>query len=232
MRQHGATMVRDEHLDERERALRIELGKRTVCAEARADREYQVALDTEYARQMGDQISKLMREERLEEARKLLAQELSKHPRELRFLNLQTLVGLYDHPSGDFSEAQKYARLTMEIAVEKGNSHYQQTALCHMGIAAQLEGKTQYSLMMYLAAYSIDKSYIVPIQNLAGWYATQGQLEDAMLWIDRLLEISPDWQTRNDIIDYLLKDEAINNLRKHKRFVEEVSNKIKSSKRK
>jgi tetratricopeptide (TPR) repeat protein len=101
-----------------------------------------------------------------------------------------------------------------------------------MGIAAQLEGKTQYSLMMYLAAYSIDKSYIVPIQNLAGWYATQGQLEVAMLWIDRLLEISPDWQTRNDIIDYLLKDEAIHNLRKHKRFVEEVSNKIKSSKRK
>jgi hypothetical protein len=224
-------MVQDEHLDERERALRIELGKRTVCAEARADREYKVALDTEYARKMGDQISKLMREERLGEARKLLAQELAKAPHELRFLNLQTLVELYDHPSGDFSEAQKYARLTMEIAVEKGNPHYQQTALCHMGIAAQLEGKTQYSLMMYLAAYSIDKTYIVPIQNLAGWYATQGQLEEAMLWVDQLIQTCPDWLTREDMIDFFAKDEAIHNLRKHKRFIEEISNKIKLSKR-
>jgi hypothetical protein len=220
-------MVQDEHLDERERALRIELGKRTVCAEARADREYKVALDTEYARQMGDSISKLMREERLGDARKLLAQELAKAPHELRFLNLQTLVELYDHPSGDFSEAQKYARLTMEIAVEKGNPHYQQTALCHMGIAAQLEGKTQYSLMMYLAAYSIDKTYIVPIQNLAGWYSTQGRLEEAMMWADQLTLTCRDWQTREDIVDFFAKDEAIHNLRKHKRFIEEIANKIK-----
>jgi hypothetical protein len=224
-------MVQDEHLDERERALRIELGKRTVCAEARADREYKVALDTEYARQMGDSISKLMREERLGEARRVLAQELAKAPHELRFLNLQTLVELYDHPSGDFSEAQKYARLTMEIAVEKGNPHYQQTALCHMGIAAQLEGKTQYSLMMYLAAYSIDKTYIVPIQNLAGWYSTQGRLEEAMIWVDQLLLTCRDWLSRDDIIDFLVKDEAIHNLRKHKRFVEEITNKINHQKR-
>jgi hypothetical protein len=227
MSPNGATMVQDEHLDERERALRIELGKRTVCAEARADREYKVALDTEYARQMGDSISKLMREERLGEARRVLAQELAKAPHELRFLNLQTLVELYDHPSGDFREAQKYARLTMEIAVEKGNPHYQQTALCHMGIAAQLEGKTQYSLMMYLAAYSIDKTYIVPIQNLAGWYSTQGRLEEAMMWADQLTLTCRDWLTREDIVDFFAKDEAIHNLRKHKRFIEEIANKIK-----
>jgi tetratricopeptide (TPR) repeat protein len=227
MNPNGATMVPDEHLDEKERALRIELGKRTVCAEARADRDYQVALDTEYARQMGDQISQLMREERLEAARKLLAQELAKSPYELRFLNLQTLVELYDRPTGDFGAAQKYARLTMEIAVEKGNTHYQQTALCHIGIAAQLEGKTQFSLMMYLAAYSIDKTYIVPIQNLAGWYSTQGQLEEAMIWIDRLILICPDWLSREDITDFFAKDEAIHNLRKHKRFIEDISHKIK-----
>jgi hypothetical protein len=227
MSPNGATMVQDEHLDERERALRIELGKRTVCAEARADSEYKVALDTEYARQMGDSISKLMREERLGEARRILTQELAKAPHELRFLNLQTLVELYDHPSGDFREAQKYARLTMEIAVEKGNPHYQQTALCHMGIAAQLEGKTQYSLMMYLAAYSIDKTYIVPIQNLAGWYSTQGLLEEAMMWADQLTLTCRDWLTREDIVDFFAKDEAIHNLRKHKRFIEEIANKIK-----
>lgn len=220
-------MVQDENLDEKERALRIELGKRTVCAEARAGREYEVALDTEYARQMGDQISQLMREERLGAARKLLAQELDKAPHELRFLNLQTLIELYDRPTGDFSEAKRYARLTMETAVEKANTHYQQTALAHMGIVAQLEGKTHYSLMMYLAAYSIDKTYIVPIQNLAGWYSTQGRLEVAMLWVDRLVETCPDWLTREDIVDFFAKDEAIHNLRQHERFIKEISNKIK-----
>jgi hypothetical protein len=219
-------MIDDDHLDEKERALRIELGKRTVCAEARDDRDYQAAEDSEYARQTGDQISLLMRQERLAEARQRLAQELAKTPDELRFLNLQTLLELYDRPVGEFSAAEKYARQTMETAVNKHNPHYIQTALAHMGIIAQLQGRSQFSLMMYLASHFIDKNYVVPIQNLAGWYATHGQLAEAQTWIDRLVQVCPDWAQREDMIDFFQKDESIHNLRNYEPFINQILRKI------
>jgi len=221
-------MIKDDHLDEKERALRIELGKRTVCAEARDDRDYEVAEDSEYARDTGDQISLLMRQEKLGEARRRLANELQKTPEELRFLNLQTLLELYDRPAGDFTEAKKYARLTMETAVAKHNPHYMQTALAHMGIIAQLEGQSHYSLMMYLAAYSIDRKYVVPIQNLAGWFATNGRLAEAQSWIDRLIEICPDWASREDMVLFFEKDESIHNLRNYQPFIDKIMTKIKN----
>lgn len=223
----GVAMISDDHLDEKERALRIELGKRTVRAEARDNRDYEVAEDSEYARQTGDQISSLMRQERLAEARTQLAKELSLTPDELRFLNLQTLLDIYDRPDGDFRSAKTYAGLTMEIAVRKHNPHYVQAALAHMGIIAQLEGHSHYSLMMHLAAHFIDRNHIVPMQNLAGWFATHGQLAEAQAWVEQLIHIYPDWHQREDMVDFFKKDESIHNLRSYEPFINNILEKIK-----
>lgn len=212
--------------DDRERALRIELGERTVDADARPEDTYQNAGDSPYVRKVGDEISKLMREGYLEEARTRLVEELAKAPDELRFLNLQTLLEIYDRTFNDFEAARKYACLTLEKAIEKDNGHYIRTSLIHTGIIAQYEGHSQYSLAMYLAAHFINKKAIVPMQNLAGWYARREKLENAQDWINQIINAFPDWLDNAEIKNFFIKDESLRNLRTYKPFVDNVLLKI------
>ncbi|OQX92822.1 MAG: hypothetical protein B6D58_00900 [candidate division Zixibacteria bacterium 4484_95] len=213
-------------LDERVRALRVELAQRTIDIQLSDQKERKEAKDSPYAEKVGKEISKLINEERLEEARKRLEEELDKHPKELMFLNLQMALDMLDKPFGSYEKAKKFGSILMEIAVEKNNAYYTMVAIGNMGLIAHNEGHDEFSKAMYLVAHFIDKKEIFPMCNLAGWYARRGELEEAQKWIDKILNNYPDWLERDDIVTFLKKDESLSNLREYAPYKEKVLSKI------
>lgn len=220
-------MERD--LSEKERALRVELAKRTVNIHRSDDSERVMSDDSAYAKEVGREISRLIHEERLEHARQRLREELSEHPHELMFISLQMIVEFLDRKFGDYSEAKKYGTRLMEEAVEKNNSYYAMVALTNMGLVAHSEGLAEHSKTMYLAAHFINCRDVTPMRNLAGWYARRNRLEEAQRWIDKLLDTYPDWHEREEITTFLLKDESLRNLRAYAPYQDRVMSKLKEN---
>ena len=84
---------------------------------------------------------------------------------------------------------------------------------------------------MYLAAHFIDNMAIPPIANIAGWYSRKGELEKSQKWIEKIIELYPDWHENEEITTFLLKDEMLRNLRSYEPFKEKVLKVLKGKKR-
>ena len=91
---------------------------------SREEEAQKASRDPEYVRRIGKEISQLIREEFLEEARERLERELQTNPDELGFLNLLMIINVMDRKFGDFSEAKKLGSRIMELAVEQDNVYY------------------------------------------------------------------------------------------------------------
>ncbi len=219
-------MNKANELDEKERALRIELAQRTVNIYRSSENERRQAEDSLIAKKAGKEISQLIEDERLEKARARLKEELAKHPDELMFLNLQLMLDVLDKPFGSYEQAKRAGSRLIEVAVEKNNTYYTMVAIGNMGLIAHYEGHDEFSRAMYLAAHSMDKKEIFPMLNLTGWYARRGRLEEAQMWIDRIIDTCPDWLERDDIVAFMLKDESLYNLRTYAPYKEKVLFKI------
>lgn len=213
--------------DERELALRRELSKRTISMPSRTPRDEQMDTDPEHIKSIGSEISHLIKEERLEEAGERLEKAIREHPDEPGLLNLQFALNMMLKPFGSYEKAKDSTGRAIELAVGRGNSYFVRVALNNMALVAQKEGHEQFSKAMYLAAHFIDSSAIPPIANIAGWYSRKGDLENSQRWIEKLLELYPDWPENEEIKTFLEKDEMLRNLRRHEPFKEKVLSKIK-----
>lgn len=212
--------------DEKLRALRKELSQRTINMLSRGENSQNASRDPDHVRQIGREISQLIRDEYLEEARARLEQELQTSPDELGFLNLLMIINVMDRKFGDFSEAKKLGSRIMELAVEQDNMYYTMAAINNMSIVAHNEGHDEISKVMYLAAHFIDRRDVGPMRNLAGWHARRNRLEEAQKWIDKLIETYPDWHAREEITTFLKKDESLYNLRTYEPFRQKILAKL------
>jgi tetratricopeptide (TPR) repeat protein len=216
-----------DFIDERELALRKELSKRTLSMPSRDARDEQLDTDPEDIKKIGSEISHLIHEERLEEAKEQLEEALENHPEEPGLLNLQFALNMMLKPFGSYDEAKKSTGKAMELAVKRGSAYFTRVALNNMALAAQKEGHEEFSKAMYLAAHFIDNMAIPPMANMAGWYSRRGELEESMSWIEKLIELYPDWHKNDEITTFLLKDEMLKNLRSYGPFNKKVLNEIK-----
>ncbi len=219
-------MNNPEKLDEKMRALRKELSRRTVNLHLSDAQERAMADDAADIIDIGKKISKSIDDERLEEAREQLRIALAEYPEELMFLNLQMILDGLDKPFGNYNSAKKAGSNLIEVAVEKYNTYYTMAAIVNLGLIAHNEGHDDFSKAMYLAAHFIDRKAITPMRNLAGWYSRRGFVDKAQMWVQRIIEAYPDWLDREELITIFLKDESLANLRKHELFKQEVLNKI------
>jgi hypothetical protein len=215
-------MASVDQIDERLRALRIELGQRAIKMHMAREDLRADAQDSPYAAKVGKEISKLIDEERLEQARARLKEELEKHPRELMFLNLQMALDMIDKPFGDYNAAKKMGLELVENAVAKGNSYYIRVALNNMGLIAHYEDQAEFSKVLYLAALHIDRKAIAPIQNLVCWCSRRNELQEAQMWVELLLGNCPDWLDNKEIVSFFLKHESLANLREYGPFREKI----------
>jgi tetratricopeptide (TPR) repeat protein len=219
-------MNNPEKLDEKMRALRKELSRRTVNLHLSDAQERAMADDAADIIDIGKKISKSIDDERLEEAREQLRIALAEYPEELMFLNLQMILDGLDKPFGNYNSAKKAGSNLIEVAVEKYNTYYTMAAIVNLGLIAHNEGHDDFSKAMYLAAHFIDRKAITPMRNLAGWYSRRGFVDKAQMWVRRIIEAYPDWLDREELITVFLKDESLANLRKHEPFKQEVLAKI------
>ena len=211
-------MTKPSKLNERERLFRVELAKRTIDAHRDDDNERKLAEDSPEVLSIGKQIASLIDEERLEEARERLQQELEKRPNEMMLLNVQVILDVLDKPFGDYNSAKKYCSLLMECAVKKNNIYYTWVALNNMALIAHNEGHDDFSKLMYLAAHFFDKKAFTPLINLAGWNARRNNFEEAQKWIELILETYQDWLKNEEIVTAFKKDECLHNLRNYEPF--------------
>ncbi|MCD6160826.1 MAG: hypothetical protein J7K40_00240 [candidate division Zixibacteria bacterium] len=223
-------MSSSEKISERERKLRVELQKRTVGMYSDGVDERIDANDSPEVVAIGKEVSRLIDEEHLEEAREQLKKELAKKPNELGLLNLQIILDCLEKPFGSYDQAKKTVGRLMKIAVENDNSYYTSVALNNIGFIANKEGLDEFSRVMYLAAHFIDKEALSTIYNLAGWYARKNMLEEAQKWVDLILEISPDWQNDEKIVTFFRKRESLENLRSYGPFKTKILAKLKGNK--
>lgn len=214
-------------IDEKERAFRRELSKRTLSMPSLDERPDKSGDDPEHIRKIGIEISALIQEEKLERAQERLAIETGKYPDEPGLLNLQFALDMMLKPFGNYEKAKESTGKAMELAIEKDSSYFARVAINNMALAAQKEGHEEFSRAMYLAAHFIDKTAIPPIANIAGWYSRRGELEKAQKWIDKLLRLHPDWPENDEITTFLVKDEMLINLRTFKPFIKKVLSQIK-----
>jgi tetratricopeptide (TPR) repeat protein len=219
-------MNNPEKLDEKMRALRKELSRRTVNLHLSDAQERAMADDAADIIDIGKKISKSIDDERLEEAREQLRIALAEYPEELMFLNLQMILDGLDKPFGNYNSAKKAGSNLIEVAVEKYNTYYTMAAIVNLGLIAHNEGHDDFSKAMYLAAHFIDRKAITPMRNLAGWYSRRGFVDKAQMWVRRIIEAYPDWLDREELITVFLKDESLANLRKHELFKQEILTKI------
>ena len=215
-------MTKHSKINERERLLRVELAKRTVYAHRDDDDERRLADDSPEVLSIGKKIADLIEEERLEEAREQLQQELKKYPDEMMFLNIQVILDGLDKPFGNYDSAKKYCSLLMECAVKKDNIYYTWVALNNMALIANNEGHDEYSKAMYLAAHFLDRKAIGPLINIAGWNARRNNLEEAQKWIELILEIHPEWPENDELVTAFKKEESLHNLRSYEPFIKKV----------
>ena len=216
-----------EHIDEKELAFRRELSRRTLSMPSRTDRDDQRDTDPAVIKRIGGEISRLIQEEQLEEARERLDREVADHPDEPGLLNLEFALNMILKPFGGYEKARESTGRAMELAVERGSAYFVRVAINNMGLVAQKEGHEEFSLAMYLAAHFIDGMAIPPIANIAGWYSRKGELAKAQQWIDKLLEFYPDWCSHDEITTFLEKDEMLGNLRSYEPFIRSVLDEIK-----
>jgi tetratricopeptide (TPR) repeat protein len=219
-------MNNPEKIDDKMRALRKELSRRTVNLHLSEPQERSLADDSIDIIDIGKKISKSIDDEQLEDAREQLKIALAEHPDELMFLNLQMILDGLDKPFGNYNSAKKAGSNLIEVAVEKYNTYYTMAAIVNLGLIAHNEGHDDFSKAMYLAAHFIDRKAITPMRNLAGWYSRRGFVEKAQTWIRRIIETYPDWLDREELVTVFLKDESLGNLRKHEPFRIEVLAKI------
>jgi tetratricopeptide (TPR) repeat protein len=219
-------MKNPDPLSERERALRIELGKRTISIPSRTEREEKIDRDSPQVREIGARINDLIRQERLEEARDRLREALAENPDQPGLLNLQVVLDIMVRPFGNYEQARKNCALALETAVEQNNLYYTCHILNNMALIAHKEGHNEYSKAMYLAAHHIDPQAFPPMLNLAAWNARRGNLVQAQKWIERILDAFPDWTGNSEIVTFFLKDESLTNLRRYRPFMENVLSKI------
>lgn len=207
---------------ERERALRRELSKRTISIPSRTERDERIDRDSLEIRKIGSAINDLIREEKLEEAGVELEKALARYPGEPGLMNLRVVLDIIDKPFGNYSRARQNCESALECAVEKDNDFYASHILNNMALIALKEGHEEFSKAMYLAAHFIDRKAFPPLINLAAWNSRKGKLEEAMKWIDRILETFPDWLQNEEIVTFFIKDESLANLRKYDPFRERV----------
>ncbi len=211
-----------DSIDERELALRKELSKRTLSMPPRDARDEGMDTDPEHIKKIGSDISHLIREERLEEARERLESEIKKYPDEPGLLNLQFALNMMLKPFGSYDKAKESTAKALELAVNRNSSYFARVAINNMALVAQKEGHDEFSKAMYLAAHFIDNKAITPMANIAGWYSRKGELEKSQKWIEKIIEIYPDWHENEEIKTFLLKDEMLRNLRSYRPFKERV----------
>ncbi|PJA27955.1 MAG: hypothetical protein CO189_05755 [candidate division Zixibacteria bacterium CG_4_9_14_3_um_filter_46_8] len=212
--------------DKRELALRRELGERTIKLNPLEKLHPQGGKTDTGLKKATDDVNALIREERLEEAKKCLRRHLQKYPSEPGLLIHAMVLEVLDRPNGSYDEAKEMGCKTMEAAIEKDSKSHIVAALSNMGIIALNEGQCQYSKMLYLAAHAIDKEALTPMQNLAGWHSRKSELEQAQVWVERILEAYPDWLKKEDIISFFKKDESLHNLRIYEPFKALVLDKV------
>jgi tetratricopeptide (TPR) repeat protein len=217
-------------LDERELALRRELSKRTISMPSRTPRDEQMDTDPEHIKKLGSEISHLIQDERLEEAKEKLEKAIRDYPDEPGLLNLQFALNMMLKPFGSYDEAKKSTGKAIELAVERDSPYFVRVAINNMALVAQKEGHEEFSKAMYLAAHYIDNKAIPPIANIAGWYSRKGEMENSQRWIEKLLELYPDWYENGQITTFLEKDEMLKNLRDYEPFKKKVLSKIKRKK--
>jgi len=219
-------MKNPDPLSERERALRIELSKRTISIPSRTERDEDIARDSEQIRRIGGEINDLIREERLEEAQSRLSEALGQFPDEPGLMNLQVVLDIINKPYGNYARARGSCSVALETAVEKENIFYTSHILNNMALIAHKEGHEEYSKAMYLASHFIDQTAFPPMFNLAAWNSRKGNLPEAMHWIDKVISTFPDWQDNEEIVTFFRKDESLANLRAYKPFLEQVLSKL------
>jgi len=211
---------------ERERAHRIELGKRTISLPSRTERDEHIDRDSPEIRKIGGAINALIREERLEDARSCLDEALALYPDEPGLLNLRVVLDVIDKPFGSYQKARESCIAALETAVNRDNFFYTSHILNNMALIAHKEGHDEFSKAMYLAAHFIDRSAFPPLFNLAAWNSRRGNLPEAMQWIERIQATFPDWRENEEIITFFQKDESLANLRNYHPFKEKTLSKI------
>ena len=211
-------MKKPKQLNYKELALRKELSKRTVNMISRNSDGQAVAGDPPQVEALGQKISSLISDERLEEARDMLGDSLKKYPQEMGLLSLQMILDVLLKEFGSYEKAKKVGSKIIEIATEKKNTYYAMVAINNLALIAHNEGHDEYSKAMYMAAHLIDGTALGPMRNVAGWYSRRGKLEESLRWIEKIIDSFPEWQSREDITTFLKKDESLANLREYEPF--------------
>ena len=101
----------------------------------------------------------------------------------------------------------------------------------NLGFIAHNEGHDEYSKAMYLAAHFIDDKALFALCNLAGWNARRNRLDEALVWVRRIMEVFPDWLDNEEIVSFFEKDESLHNLRSSDKFKSEVLSQISGEKK-
>jgi tetratricopeptide (TPR) repeat protein len=215
-----------KNLDEKTRALRKELSQRTVNMSRSGEEEHLQAGGSPEIISIGKEISQLIDDERLEEARDRLNTELKVHTDELLFLNLQMILDSLDKPYGSYDKAKEIGAKLIEMAVEKDSPYYLMVGINNLGFIAHNEGHDELSKAMYLTAHFIDRKALFALCNLAGWHARRNLLDEAQKWVDRIIETYPDWLDNEEIVLFFKKDESLYNLKNQDDFREKVLSKI------
>ena len=219
-------MTNPDPPSERERALRIELSRRTISVPSRTERDEGIDRDSDRVREIGGAINALIREERLEEAASRLDDALKQYPNEPGLLNLRVVLDVIDKPFGSYQQARESCIAALETAVNRDNTFYTSHILNNMALIAHKEGHDEFSKAMYLAAHFIDRSAFPPLINLAAWNSRKGNLPEAMEWVERILARFPDWQNNDEITTFFIKDESLFNLREYNEFRQRVLAKL------
>jgi tetratricopeptide (TPR) repeat protein len=220
-------MAKPDDISERELNLRKELADRTIDMHSTARNERVAAERSPEILEIGREISCLINDEKLEQARDRLTTELAKHPDELMFLNFKMILDGLDKPLGDYSQAKTAGLELIEKAVDQENIYYMMAAINNFGLIAHNEGHDEFSLAMYLIAYHFDNKALSVLCNLAGWYSRRNKMDQAMNWIVRIIDNNPNWKTDKEIVTFFSKNESLNNLRQYDRFKQEILSEIK-----
>lgn len=220
-------MSTPDNISERERALRKELAQRTINLSSSNISERQNADDSPELIEIGRQITRLIDEEMLEDARELLAESLKQFPNALMLLNFQMILDSLQKQFGDYKKAKETGLKLIEKAMLEGNSYYTMVGMNNLGLIAHKEGHEEFSLAMYLAAHNIDKEALFALCNLAGWYSRKNDPEKAMYWVNRIVASNENWNKNQEIVNFFKKDESLFNLRQHDDFQKEILSKLK-----
>ncbi|MCP3681847.1 MAG: hypothetical protein GY861_04080 [bacterium] len=211
--------------------FRVELAKRTVRLDTRTSEENVRAMDNPQISKLGLEIDILIEHGKYQEARQKCEEALKKHPSEPILTNLQVVIEFLDKNKNNYNDAKRYSLQTLEHAIESNNTYYISVSLCNMGLIAHNEDHDEYSKMLYLTAHVIDMKAYAPIVNLAGWCSRRGKLEEAQKWIDKIIEIYPNWIEKERLVSIFSMDESLNNLRSYKIFKDEIMYKIEEKKK-